>query len=127
MILKEEIQAAVAAQRKVISKDVALTKRDAIDKIKASSSHIGMITGILRCVESTLMHQIISESQAVFAYLNFKDPRIYGFEISDFPKLDEIFGKDVSTYYFDEIQNVPGGSLCPTTSRPSGESLCHRI
>jgi len=48
MILKEEIQAAVAGQRKVISKDLVLTKRDAIDKIKASSSHIEVITGIRR-------------------------------------------------------------------------------
>ncbi len=123
MILKEEIQAAVAGQRKVISKDLVLTKRDAIDKIKASSSHIEVITGRRRCGKSTLMRQIISESQAVFAYLNFEDPRIYGFEISDFPKLDEVFGEDVSTYYFDEIQNVPGWEVYVRQLHDRGEKV----
>jgi predicted AAA+ superfamily ATPase len=123
MILKEEIEAAIAGQRKVISKEHASTKREASDKIKPSSTHIEVITGIRRCGKSTLMRQIISESQAVFAYLNFEDPRIYGFEISDFPKLDEVLGENVSTYYFDEIQNVPGWEVYIRQLHDRGEKV----
>jgi hypothetical protein len=57
------------------------------------------------------MRQIIAERQAMFAYLNFEDPRIYGFEISDFPNLDQVFGENMSPFYFDEIQNVSGGEV----------------
>ena len=123
MILKEEIQAAVTGQRKVISKELVLTKRDASTKIKPSSTHIEVITGIRRCGKSTLMRQIISESQAAFAYLNFEDPRIYGFEISDFPKLDEVFGEEVSSYYFDEIQNVTGWEVYVRQLHDRGEKV----
>lgn len=66
MILKAEIQAVVTGQRKVILKELVLTKRDASIKIKPFSTHVEVITGIRRCGKSTLMRQIISESQAAF-------------------------------------------------------------
>ncbi len=108
MILKGEIAAAVAGQRKGLAKNFTLTQRDAIALLKPSSTHIEVITGIRRCGKSTLMRQLITGIQSDFAYLNFEDPRIFGFEISDFPKLDEVFGEEIPTYFFDEIQNVPG-------------------
>ncbi|SFU04179.1 hypothetical protein SAMN04489724_3554 [Algoriphagus locisalis] len=123
MILKEEIAAAVEGQKKIFDKELSLTKRDAKSKIKPSSTHIEVITGIRRCGKSTLMRQIISETPTSFAYLNFEDPRIFGFEISDFPKLDEVFGEDVSTYYFDEIQNVPGWEIYIRQLHDRGEKV----
>lgn len=99
MILKEEIAAAVKGQSKWVTKDNSVTRREATNKIKPSSTHIEVITGIRRCGKSTLMRQIISETHTNFSYLNFEDPRIYGFEISDFPKLDEVFEEDSSTYF----------------------------
>lgn len=123
MILKEEIESAVAGQRKVISKDSVHTKRDAIDKIKPSSTHIEVITGIRRCGKSTLMRQIISETQSNYSYFNFEDPRIFGFEIGDFPKLDEVFGENSPTYFFDEIQNVPGWEVYVRQLHDRGEKV----
>ena len=123
MILKEEIATAVAGQKKIFSKELSLTKREAKSKIKPSSTHIEVITGIRRCGKSTLMRQIISETQSAFAYLNFEDPRIYGLEISDFPKLDEVFGEETSTYYFDEIQNVPGWEIYVRQLHDRGEKV----
>lgn len=123
MILKEEIAAAVAGQKKIFSKELSLTNREAKSKIKLSSTHIEVITGIRRCGKSTLMRQIISESQSSFGYLNFEDPRIYGFEVSDFPKLDEVFGENTSAYYFDEIQNVPGWEVYVRQLHDRGEKV----
>lgn len=123
MILKEEIAVAIAGQKKIFSKELLLTNREAKSKIKPSSTHIEVITGIRRCGKSTLMRQIISEAQSSFGYLNFEDPRIYGFEVSDFPKLDEVFGENTSAYYFDEIQNVPGWEVYVRQLHDRGEKV----
>jgi len=108
MVLKEELEAAVSGQKKGLSKKTKLTEREAIAGFKHSSTHIEVITGIRRCGKSTLMRQLITNTHQEFAYLNFEDPRIFGFEVSDFSKLDEVFGEEVSVYFFDEIQNVTG-------------------
>lgn len=108
MILKEKILAAVEGQKKILVQTSDLTKREAIDQVKPASTHIEVITGIRRCGKSTLMRQLISGTSDNYAYLNFEDPRIFDFEIHDFPKLDEVFGDENSAYFFDEIQNVSG-------------------
>jgi len=123
MILKEEIAAAVERQRKVIAKGFPLTKREASNRIKPSSTHIEVITGIRRCGKSTLMRQLIAETNSSYSYLNFEDPRIFGFEISDFPKLDEVFGEETSVYFFDEIQNVPGWEVYVRQLHDRGEKV----
>ncbi|WP_026953101.1 ATP-binding protein [Algoriphagus mannitolivorans] len=108
MILKEDLQAAVEGQRKSLSKIKGLTQREALAKFSPASTHIEVIAGVRRSGKSTLMRQLIEETTTDFAYLNFEDPRIFDFEIGDFAKLDELFGEEVSTYFFDEIQNVKG-------------------
>ncbi|MBN3580936.1 ATP-binding protein [Algoriphagus aestuarii] len=123
MILKEEIAAAVEGQKKIFSREMSLTKREAKSTIKPNSTHIEVITGIRRCGKSTFMRQIISDTQSSFSFLNFEDPRIYGFEVSDFPKLDEVFGEEASTYYFDEIQNVPGWEVYVRQLHDRGEKV----
>ncbi len=123
MILKEEIAAAVGRQRKVVSKSFALTKREASSRMKPTSTHIEVITGIRRCGKSTLMRQLIAETKPSFSYLNFEDTRIFGFEISDFPKLDEVFGEERSVYFFDEIQNVPGWEVYVRQLHDRGEKV----
>ncbi len=52
------------------------------------------------------MKQIISRYYQKFAYFNFEDSRIFGFEVQDFQKLDEVLPAKVDAYFFDEIQNV---------------------
>jgi hypothetical protein len=45
-----------------------------------------------------------------FAYLNFEDVRIFGFELKDFKRLEEIFSLQdkCDLYFFDELQVVDG-------------------
>jgi len=47
------------------------------------------------------MKQLIQARYQKTAYFNFEDARVYGFEVSDFPKLDEVMGKDIEAYFFD--------------------------
>ena len=108
MLFKEELASAVSGQRKTLSVKKELIPREAMLEFNPKSSHIEIIAGIRRCGKSTLMRQFIDQTGEEFAYLNFEDPRIFGFEISDFPRLDEVFGEKVTTYFFDEIQNVRG-------------------
>lgn len=70
-------------------------------------SHAFIITGIRRCGKSTVMQQIRSELNEVSLFVNFEDPRLAGFDITDFEKLAEIATeKGVTTFFFDEIQEV---------------------
>jgi uncharacterized protein len=71
-------------------------------------SHAFIISGIRRCGKSTLLHQIMeSRSFEKAIFLNFEDPRLSGFDSSDFNRLAEIaMDENITTYYFDEIQVV---------------------
>lgn len=73
--------------------------------------HIEVVTGIRRCGKSSFLHQIRSLYYPDAAYFNFEDARIFGFEVEDFTKLDDIIGKNQTVYFFDEIQNVPSWEL----------------
>jgi len=54
------------------------------------STHALIITGIRRCGKSTLLQQINRTSGERTLYLNFEDPRLAGFDISDFNRLQEL-------------------------------------
>lgn len=87
------------------------TTREYLSHITRKSNHIQVLSGVRRCGKSTLMRQLIKKHGKNIAYFNFEDPRIFNFNLSDFQKLDEIMGKNVSTYFFDEIQNVPSWEI----------------
>ncbi len=72
---------------------------------------IVVISGIRRCGKSTLLNQIRYFHEEKDYYLNFDDERLIHFRVDDFQLLYEtfieLFGMQ-QTFYFDEIQNVPG-------------------
>lgn len=71
------------------------------------TSHAFIVTGIRRCGKSTLLQQINATLGGSTIYLNFEDPRLAGFDLSDFNRLHEIAEKNkVTTYFFDEIQLI---------------------
>ncbi|HBG70697.1 MAG: AAA family ATPase [Bacteroidetes bacterium GWF2_43_63] len=71
------------------------------------SSHAFILCGIRRCGKSTVLQQIHESQKTESIYLNFEDPRLAGFDISDMNRLHDI-GKEkkVKAYYFDEVQLV---------------------
>ena len=53
-----------------------------------------------------MLQQINKSITSNTLYLNFEDPRLAGFDSSDFIRLHEItVAKGIHTYFFDEIQN----------------------
>lgn len=106
MVLKSEIEKSLALQRLFLSKKQEGFMRDSLANLQLNTSHILIITGIRRCGKSTLLQQISKKIKEEILFFNFEDTRIYGFELEDFTKLDEIVGDEIRCYFFDEIQNV---------------------
>lgn len=107
MILKHDIEQAFQAQQAYLHIRNGIIDRGFKSQFKPSGNHIEVISGIRRCGKSTLMKQIMLLYNQKTAYFNFEDARVFGFEVSDFAKLDEVIGLGVEAYFFDEIQNVP--------------------
>lgn len=105
MLLKSEIEACFKSQAESIKRADSGLQRKLIANIDLKNEFITTITGIRRCGKSTLMHQLMEKASGEMAYMNFEDPRIFGFDLQDFEKLNEIIG-DRQFYFFDEIQNV---------------------
>jgi uncharacterized protein len=106
MILKNDIEQAFQAQQANFKKKGSLIEREFSIRFKPTAKHIEVISGIRRCGKSTLMKQIIQRNDQKTAYFNFEDARVFGFEVNDFTKLDEVIGQGIDAYFFDEIQNV---------------------
>ncbi len=66
-----------------------------------------IITGVRRCGKSTLMQQINKSLPANTIYVNFEDPRLAGFDLSDFNRLHKISrDREAGIFLFDEIQII---------------------
>lgn len=111
MLQKTEIEQAYLIQQSNLHSRKRLTDRTFRKKINTGSSHIKVISGVRRCGKSTLMKQLIKQFSKKIAYFNFEDSRVFGFDIGDFQKLDEIMGNGMAAYFFDEIQNIPNWEI----------------
>jgi predicted AAA+ superfamily ATPase len=105
MLLKSAIEHCYRSQQEQMLAADAGMLRDRKPGIIPINEFVHIITGIRRCGKSTLLHQLMSSTGNKAAYFNFEDPRIHGFALEDFEKLDEVMG-DMNCYFFDEIQNV---------------------
>ena len=108
MITKETLKEVIELQRGALSRPEDITRREKEDEIKIEDSFALIITGIRRCGKSTFLNQLLKKQKKGY-YLNVEDPRLEGFELSDFNKaetiLKELYG-DGGIYFFDEIQNA---------------------
>ena len=85
----------------------AFTEVQALQK----SKQIIILVGIRRCGKSTLLQYLRKHSQESDYYINFDDDRLALFELEDFQVLFELFIELYGiqkTFFFDEIQNIPG-------------------
>ena len=109
MIDRNILQEVIKDQRKrILNKDKGIL-REALNNLNLRQGSALIISGIRRCGKSTLLKQLLDKNKN-FYYLNLEDPRLNGFELSDFNKVNEIFESMYGTegiYFFDEIQNVP--------------------
>ena len=123
MVLKLILETCVIDQRNQLMRTDLGVERDSLEKIILRIEFITIITGIRRSGKSTLMHQLIHQLDQDFAYFHFEDPRIFGFSVDDFTKLEEVLG-DTSYYFFDEIQNVPQWELFVRKLHDQGKVIC---
>jgi predicted AAA+ superfamily ATPase len=123
MVLESEIEASVLEQKAQLKHVSIGFQRNVMPDVKMIDDYITIITGIRRCGKSTLMHQLMLSLKQDYAYFNFEDPRIFGFDVNDFSKLDAIFG-DQQFYFFDEIQNIENWELFVRKLHDRGKTVC---
>lgn len=108
MLLKKNIENAVISQKELFQKEERIIDRELINNIKLQNKFAIIISGIRRSGKSTLMKSITKQINS-FYYLSFEDPRLSGFDLSDFEKLEDIFKHiygETNYYFFDEIQLI---------------------
>lgn len=106
MIPKQIIEQAIEYQDEKLLKLDNSVIRSNVD-IDTMFGHALILSGIRRCGKSTLMQQVRRTITEESISLNFEDPRLSGFDLNDFNRLDElIVSKNVKMLFFDEIQNI---------------------
>jgi uncharacterized protein len=108
MITVETLREVIISQKEFLSTQDAGIARENEKELKPVDSFALLITGVRRCGKSTLLGRVLGKQKNGY-YLNLEDPRLDGFELSDFNKIEvimkELFGEG-GTYFFDEIQNI---------------------
>jgi len=106
MITLDNLKEIIISQRDYLNKqDIGISREK---EIKIEDSFALLITGIRRCGKSTFLNQILKKQKKSY-YLNLEDPRLEGFELTDFNKVEQIFKEiygEGGVYFFDEIQNI---------------------
>jgi hypothetical protein len=106
MLSKLTIEQVIDSQRERLNQLDSGFMRE-VHGMNSLTNHAFIVTGIRRCGKSTLLQQINKSFSDQTIYLNFEDPRLAGFDISDFNRLHEItVARGVVILFFDEIQNI---------------------
>jgi len=106
MLSKLIIEQVVDSQKMRLGQLDTGLKRE-IPDFTSLTSHAFIISGVRRCGKSTLLQQINKSFTDHTLYINFEDPRLTGFDITDFNRLHEIVTeKEINILFFDEIQNI---------------------
>ena len=110
MITSENLKDVILSQKKLLTSLETGMLREKERESTIQDSFALVITGIRRCGKSTFLNQLLQKQKKGW-YLNLEDPRLEGFELSDFMKveklLNDLYGEG-GVYFFDEIQNVQG-------------------
>jgi predicted AAA+ superfamily ATPase len=88
MVSQFQIDEVIAFQKKSLQRRVLGTEREDAQNYVLTDNFANIITGIRRCGKSTLMYQLIAQNKDVSLFINFEDPRLAGFELDDFRRLD---------------------------------------
>lgn len=104
-------------------KYVAQNKIPREERVNFLSKRILIITGVRRCGKSTFMNQLYNLDE--MCLVNFEDPRLEGFELSDFQKIENLFIRsNKQVLLFDEIQNIPEWEKYARSAHDRGLKLC---
>lgn len=103
MITKDTISEVIANQLKVIHNEKPIERQI---NLPLKTNRVIVISGIRRCGKSTLIKQkYLNENNAM--YINFEDPRLVGFDLNDFNRLESIFLEQNKKWLLlDEVQAI---------------------
>jgi predicted AAA+ superfamily ATPase len=109
MFQVEFLKEIVKQQQVAIGQKDAGMEREQLKTLPNILSHALIVSGIRRCGKSTLLFQLLRARFQHAFYLNFDDPRLYDFSITDFSKLDDLIRESGgAVLMFDEIQLIKG-------------------
>jgi len=92
-------------KQRLIHLDSGLPRK--FGEIADLTTHAFIVSGIRRCGKSTLLQQMHQSFPGPSIYLNFEDPRLAGFDLSDFNRMHELAVEEgIAGYFFDEIQSI---------------------
>ena len=107
MVIEETIEQVIAAQRANMAHRGTGQRRKALSSLPDLTNFALIVSGVRRCGKSTLLYQLLDERYQDALYLNFEDPRLYGFDLKDFGRLDKIITRlGTRVLLFDEIQII---------------------
>lgn len=117
MITKATILETIENQAKAFANKTPIDRQ--VD-FPSQANKILIVSGIRRCGKSTLVRKLFLNNQEAF-YINFEDPRLINFEVSDFTRLEELFyEKNKKWLLLDEVQNVNQWELFARAAHEKG-------
>ncbi|HEC43363.1 MAG TPA: ATP-binding protein [Bacteroides sp.] len=107
MLLTETISVVIDSQKETSSRQDPGIRRDDLHQIKLYGSFVLVVLGVRRSGKSTFLKQLLKERYQNPLLLNLEDPRLSGFELEDFLRLDTLVKERAyEAMAFDEIQIV---------------------
>lgn len=117
MLTKTTILSVMAAQANTFANKSFIDRK--ID-FPDSTKKILIISGIRRCGKSTIIRKRYFNKNNAY-YINFEDPRLINFELSDFTRLEELYYENNRKYLLlDEIQNIDNWEIFVRSAHEKG-------
>ncbi|WP_406660171.1 ATP-binding protein [Methanolobus sp. ZRKC3] len=124
---KEKLKILLKEQNDPVKNVKELVKRELLDEVKDKKSDlIVIVAGLRRVGKSTLMGEVRKGHLHDSYFVNFDDERLFDFTIEDFQMMQEILLElygERNTYFFDEIQNIPGWERFVRRLHDSGKKI----
>lgn len=108
MITLDTLKLVIEAQKNNMLLKGIGQQREALSQLPDLDSYALIVSGVRRCGKSTLLYQLLNDRYQDGLYINFEDPRLFGFDLQDFARLDVAISQaKTNVLLFDEIQIIP--------------------